>query len=155
MSACFSRSTSAAFSAVIFASSIAVIRSWSINSSSIDIESRSLCFTTVSNHATIIMDRYLEWKAPTIKANTLSIKAYTLSTGCSARGTPVFLRDLEERQTAIGCLIGAAEGRDLMMHARIGVSRAMGPEQPRDTGDGQPGCKKIPPNALTEHGGLP
>jgi hypothetical protein len=27
-----------------------VIRSWSINSSSIDIESRSLCFMTVSNH---------------------------------------------------------------------------------------------------------
>jgi hypothetical protein len=29
-------------------------------------------------------------------------------------------QDLEEWQTAIGCLIGAAEGRDFMMHARIG-----------------------------------
>ena len=27
---------------------------------------------------------------------------------------------LEEWQTAVACLIGAAEGRDLMMHARIG-----------------------------------
>jgi hypothetical protein len=30
-----------------------------------------------------------------------------------------------EWQTAIGCLIGAAEGRDFMMHARIGVLRAL------------------------------
>jgi hypothetical protein len=28
-------------------------------------------------------------------------------------------QNLEEWQTAIGCLIGAAEGRDFMMHARI------------------------------------
>jgi hypothetical protein len=34
-------------------------------------------------------------------------------------------QDLEEWQTAIGCLIGAAEGRDVMMHARIGVLRAL------------------------------
>jgi hypothetical protein len=34
-------------------------------------------------------------------------------------------QDLEEWQTAIGCLIGAAEGRDFMMHARIGVLRAL------------------------------
>jgi hypothetical protein len=34
-------------------------------------------------------------------------------------------RDLEEWQTATGCLIGAAEGRDFMMHARIGVLRAL------------------------------
>jgi hypothetical protein len=32
---------------------------------------------------------------------------------------------LEEWQAAIGCLIGAAEGRDFMMHARIGVLRAL------------------------------
>jgi hypothetical protein len=30
-------------------------------------------------------------------------------------------QDLKEWQTAIGCLIGAAEGRDCVMHARIGV----------------------------------
>jgi hypothetical protein len=34
-------------------------------------------------------------------------------------------QDLPERQTATGCLIGAAEGRDFMMHARIGVLRAL------------------------------
>jgi hypothetical protein len=34
-------------------------------------------------------------------------------------------QDLEEWQTAIGCLIGAAEGRDFMMHSRIGVLRAL------------------------------
>ena len=34
-------------------------------------------------------------------------------------------QDLEEWQTAIACLIGAAEGRDFMMHARIGVLRAL------------------------------
>ena len=32
-------------------------------------------------------------------------------------------QDLEEWQTAIGRLIGAAEGRDFLMHARIGVMR--------------------------------
>jgi hypothetical protein len=32
---------------------------------------------------------------------------------------------LEEWQTATGCLIGAAEGRDFLMHARIGVMRAL------------------------------
>lgn len=30
-----------------------------------------------------------------------------------------------EWQTAIHCLIGAAEGRDFLMHARIGVMRAL------------------------------
>jgi len=30
-------------------------------------------------------------------------------------------QDREEWQTATGCLIGAAEGRDFMMHARVGV----------------------------------
>jgi len=34
-------------------------------------------------------------------------------------------QNLDEWQTAIGCLIGAAEGRDFMMHARIGVLRAL------------------------------
>jgi hypothetical protein len=34
-------------------------------------------------------------------------------------------QDLEEWQTATGCLIGAAEGRDFVMHARIGVLRAL------------------------------
>jgi len=32
---------------------------------------------------------------------------------------------IEEWQTAIGCLIGTAEGRDLLMHARVGVMRAI------------------------------
>jgi len=34
-------------------------------------------------------------------------------------------QDLEESQTATGCLIGAAEARDFVMHARIGVLRAL------------------------------
>jgi hypothetical protein len=34
-------------------------------------------------------------------------------------------QDLEEWQTAVACLIGAAEGRDFLMHARIGVMRAL------------------------------
>jgi hypothetical protein len=34
-------------------------------------------------------------------------------------------QDLEEWQTAAGCLIGAAEGRDFLMHARIGMLRAL------------------------------
>ena len=29
-------------------------------------------------------------------------------------------QDLEEWQTAVGCLIGAAEGRDFLMHSRLG-----------------------------------
>jgi hypothetical protein len=32
---------------------------------------------------------------------------------------------LAEWQTAISCLIGAAEGRDFLMHARIGMLRAL------------------------------
>jgi hypothetical protein len=32
---------------------------------------------------------------------------------------------LEEWQTAVACLIGAAEGRDFLMHARIGMLRAL------------------------------
>ena len=38
---------------------------------------------------------------------------------------PKVEQDLEEWQTATGCLIGAAEGRDFVMHARIGVLRAL------------------------------
>jgi hypothetical protein len=34
-------------------------------------------------------------------------------------------QDLPEWQTATDCLIGAAEGRDFLMHARIGVLRAL------------------------------
>jgi hypothetical protein len=34
-------------------------------------------------------------------------------------------QQLGEWQTAIACLIGAAEGRDFLMHARIGVMRAI------------------------------
>jgi hypothetical protein len=34
-------------------------------------------------------------------------------------------QNLEEWQTAVVCLIGAAEGRDFLMHARIGVLRAL------------------------------
>lgn len=34
-------------------------------------------------------------------------------------------QNLAEWQTAISCLIGAAEGRDFMMHARIGMLRAL------------------------------
>ena len=34
-------------------------------------------------------------------------------------------QNLEQWQTAIGCLIGAAEGRDFVMHSRIGVLRAL------------------------------
>jgi hypothetical protein len=33
-------------------------------------------------------------------------------------------QNLEEWQTAIGCLIGAAEGRDFLMHARSGMLKA-------------------------------
>jgi hypothetical protein len=34
-------------------------------------------------------------------------------------------QNLVDWQTAIQCLIGAAEGRDFMMHARIGVLKAL------------------------------
>lgn len=34
-------------------------------------------------------------------------------------------QQLEEWQTAVRCLIGAAEGRDFLLHARIGVMRAL------------------------------
>jgi hypothetical protein len=34
-------------------------------------------------------------------------------------------QQLDDWQTAIGCLIGAAEGRDFMLHSRIGVLRAL------------------------------
>jgi hypothetical protein len=46
-------------------------------------------------------------------------------------------QDLEEWQTAIHCLLGAAEGRDFLMHARIGVTRPAPAEKRREkvTGD--------------------
>jgi hypothetical protein len=34
-------------------------------------------------------------------------------------------QNLEEWQTAVRCLIGAAEGRDFLMHAHIGMLRAL------------------------------
>ena len=34
-------------------------------------------------------------------------------------------QNLEPWQTAVGCLIGAAEGRDFLMHARVGMLRAL------------------------------
>jgi hypothetical protein len=34
-------------------------------------------------------------------------------------------QNLEEWQTAIACLIGAADGRDFIMHAHIGMLRAL------------------------------
>jgi hypothetical protein len=34
-------------------------------------------------------------------------------------------QDLPEWQTAVACLIGAAEGRDFLMHAHIGGLRAL------------------------------
>jgi hypothetical protein len=34
-------------------------------------------------------------------------------------------QNLPEWQTAIACLIGAAEGRDFLMHARTGMLRAL------------------------------
>jgi hypothetical protein len=38
---------------------------------------------------------------------------------------PKAQQNLVEWQTATACLIGAAEGRDFMMHARVGVLRAL------------------------------
>jgi hypothetical protein len=38
---------------------------------------------------------------------------------------PKKISALPEWQTAIHCLIGAAEGRDFLMHARIGMLRAL------------------------------
>jgi len=44
-------------------------------------------------------------------------------------------QQLEEWQTAAHCLIGAAEGRDFLMHARIGVLRALNRDRPRPARD--------------------
>jgi hypothetical protein len=38
---------------------------------------------------------------------------------------PTAEQNLEKWQTAVGCLIGTAEERDFLMHARIGVLRAL------------------------------
>jgi hypothetical protein len=35
-----------------------------------------------------------------------------------------------EWQTAIHCLIGAAEGRDFLLHARVGILRALNAGKP-------------------------
>jgi hypothetical protein len=48
-------------------------------------------------------------------------------------------QDLEEWQTATGCLIGAAEGRDFVMHSRIGVLRALNRNVERTLTD----CKEM------------
>jgi hypothetical protein len=45
--------------------------------------------------------------------------------GDSITSLPRTEQDIEEWQTAIGCLIGAAEGRDLLMHPGVGVMRAV------------------------------
>ena len=39
-------------------------------------------------------------------------------------------QQLEHWQTAAACLIGAAEGRDFLMHARIGMLRALNHGKP-------------------------
>ena len=38
---------------------------------------------------------------------------------------PTAEQNLDMWQTAIACLLGAAEGRDFLMHARIGMLRAL------------------------------
>jgi hypothetical protein len=45
----------------------------------------------------------------------------------NGRGSEHFeaFHELEDWQTAIECLIGAAEDRDYMMHARIGVLQTL------------------------------
>jgi len=48
----------------------------------------------------------------------------TICDGCGSGYFEAF-HELEDWQTAIECLIGAAEDRDYMMHARIGVLRAL------------------------------
>jgi hypothetical protein len=48
----------------------------------------------------------------------------TIYDGCGSGYFEAF-HELEDWQTAIECLIGAAEDRDYMMHARIGVLRAL------------------------------
>jgi hypothetical protein len=44
---------------------------------------------------------------------------------CYVLTLPKAEQNLPEWQTAISCLIGAAEGRDFVMHARIAVTRAL------------------------------
>ena len=41
-------------------------------------------------------------------------------------------QDLEEWQAAVACLIGSAEGSDFLMHARIGMLRALNRNVERD-----------------------
>jgi hypothetical protein len=57
-------------------------------------------------------------------------------------------QNLEEWQTAIHCLIGAAEGRDFLLHARVGMLRALNrnvervfnPDRKARIGDGGSWC---------------
>ena len=48
-----------------------------------------------------------------------------LDAGIYINELPMADQQLDEWQTAIGCLIGAAEGRDFLMHAQIGMLRAL------------------------------
>ncbi len=55
----------------------------------------------------------------------MSVQFYTGTSRSSVKGSALVVLDLDEWQTAIGCLIGAAEHRDFVMHSRIGVLRAL------------------------------
>jgi hypothetical protein len=70
----------------------------------------------------------VDWSRPFEDLITLP-DGRTLSTlreaGDYVTSLPKTEQDLEEWQRAIGRLIGAAEGRDFLMHARIGIMRAL------------------------------
>jgi hypothetical protein len=53
-------------------------------------------------------------------------------------------QQLEHWQTAAACLIGAAEGRDFLMHARIGMLRALNHGRPTPA----PGPRRKPAKAF-------
>ena len=42
-------------------------------------------------------------------------------------------QDKGELQTAVHCLISAAESRDFLLHARIGMLRALSADKPRES----------------------
>jgi len=44
---------------------------------------------------------------------------------------PKFEQNLDKGRTAIGCLISAAEGRDFLLHALVGVLRALNTNEGR------------------------
>src|SRR6267143_5576724 len=79
---------------------------------------------TLARHGCIMVD----WSRPFEDPITLP-DGRTLSTlreaGDYVTSLPKTEQDLEEWQRAIGRLIGAAEGRDFLMHARIGIMRAL------------------------------